>query len=137
MAIIASFSPWLTWNILGRMISSCSPWRRWIVVHSPRPSIHIGSTRRVPGLVLVQVSFGTGAVGLDPAEHERGSHGWSLEVAADGAAIVAVGAVAGVVVGVVDCDVDGDVVVEPPAAGALASGGGAITANWVPVTTVT
>jgi hypothetical protein len=88
-------------------------------------------------LVSVQVAFGTGAVGCDPAGHERGSHGWSSDVAEDGAAIDAVGAVVGVVVGVVDLDVDGGDVVEPPATGALAGGEGAFTANWVPVTTVT
>jgi hypothetical protein len=52
-----------------------------------------------------------------------------LDVAEDGAAIDAVGAVVGAVVGVVDWDVDGGVVVEPPAVGALAGGEGAFTAN--------
>ena len=83
---------------------------------------------RVPGSALVQVSFGTGAVGWDPAGHERGSQGWSSDVAEDGAAMDAVGAVVGAVVVVVDWDGDGGVVVEPPAAGALA-GEGAFTAN--------
>ena len=78
--------------------------------------------------MLVQVGFGTGAVGWDPAGHERGSHGWSSDVAEDGAAIDAVGAVVWAVVGVVDWDVDGDVV-EPPGKGALAGGDGAFTAN--------
>jgi len=49
-------------------------------------------------------------------------------VAEDGAAMDAVGAVVGAVVVVVDWDGDGGVVVEPPAAGALA-GEGAFTAN--------
>jgi hypothetical protein len=72
------------------------------------------------------VRFGTGAVGVDPAGHDLGSHGWSLEEAVDGEAIDADG-VAVEMVG-------GPAVVEPPAADAVA---GAFTANWVPVTTVT
>jgi hypothetical protein len=129
LAIIASFSPWLTWSILGRRSAMLALAALDCRSFTPLRSTHVGSTRRVPASMLVQVSFGTGAVGLDPAEHERGSHGWSLELAADGAAIDAVGAVAGVVVGVADWDVVGDVVVEPPAAGALAGGDGALTEN--------
>lgn len=75
----------------------------------------------------IQVGLGTGAVGVAPAGHARGSHGWRFEVAGDGAAIAA--AVGAVVAVVPDVD-EGE---EPFATGV----DGALTANWVPVTTVT
>jgi hypothetical protein len=80
-------------------------------------------------LPLTQVRLGTGAVGVAPAGHARGSHGARLGLEAFGASIAPE-----------DVEVEGDddvgVVVLPPLVGVVELAG-AFTANWVPVTTVT
>jgi hypothetical protein len=75
-----------------------------------------------------QVGLGIGAVGAAPALQARGSHDASFDVVGLGVAIApeADG------VDVVGLDVDGVIAVE-----LVGLEGGALTANWVPVTTVT
>jgi len=80
-----------------------------------------------------QLGFGTGAVGVAPAGHDRGSQGWRLEVGGEGAAIAAA---AGEVVAVVDGGVEVDEPLTLPVVGVVGTGG-VVTANWEPVTTVT
>lgn len=74
------------------------------------------------------VGLGIGAVGTAPALQERGSHGASFDVVGLGVAIAP--EVDGV--DVIGVDVDG-----VAAVGLVGLEGGALTANWVPVTTVT
>lgn len=76
------------------------------------------------------VGFGIGVVGTVPALQVRGSHGASIDVVGLGLAIAP--EVDGVDVIGVDVDVDGVAAVE-----LVGLGGGALTVNWVPVTTVT
>jgi hypothetical protein len=77
-----------------------------------------------------QVRLGTGAVGVAPAGHPRGSQGAKVGFEADGVAI----APDDVEVGV-DVDVDDGVGVDDDVG--VVDVAGAFTANWVPVTTVT
>jgi hypothetical protein len=71
----------------------------------------------------------TGAVGVAPAGHARGSHGCRFVLAEEGAVIAA----DGLLVVVVGADGAEELLVAPP----VVDGGGAFTANCVPVTTVT
>ncbi len=85
-----------------------------------------GTVRR-GGFAQAQVRLGTGAVGVAPAAHARGSQGARVGLEVDGAAI------ASEEVGV--DDVVGVVVVPAPVG--VVEVAGAFTANWVPVTRVT
>src|ERR1022692_3148864 len=100
-----------------------------------KPDRSVGARwwRSVGGRRPGQVGFGTGAVGVAPAGHDRGSQGWRLDVEGDGAAIAAA---VGEVVDVVDGVVEVDELLTVPVVGVVGTGG-AVTANWVPVTTVT
>lgn len=83
--------------------------------------------------------MGTGAVGDAPAWQARGSHGSRLDVVGDGASIFdAVGEVVVVVAtGAVVAVVAGAVLTVAPALDGVGDAGGELTANWLPVTTVT
>jgi hypothetical protein len=76
------------------------------------------------------VGFSAGTVGVAPAGHARGSHGSSPAVAAFGVAM-APDAPEGAVVVVVGTVAPADVL------GLTDVAAGGLTANWVPVTTVT
>lgn len=76
------------------------------------------------------VGFGIGAVGTVPALQARGSHTASCDAVGFGLAIAP--DVDGVDVIGVDVDVD-----VAPAVELVGLDGGALTVNWVPVTTVT
>lgn len=80
---------------------------------------------------LAQVGLATGAVGEAPAGQARGSQGSRFDVAGDGAVMSEEAGEVVLVVGAAVAVLDAADV-----AGVDAAGGG-LTANWVPVTTVT